>query len=188
IDLVAAAGDVARARRPRAQQGRRAARRHHAGGGRRRPCLLGATRPADVRRDARRAADAGGAVIHVYAVVDGLREIPAVRGVADSALEVAEVHELTVVLSRGEEPTKPSEGELIRHARVVDELMSRSDAVLPARFAAEFASKQALVTALQQRSDELRQALDRVGGCVELGLRVLAGEQTQAAAGDGREY
>jgi hypothetical protein len=58
---------------------------------------------------------------------------------------------------------------------VVDAL-ARSAAVLPARFGLSFADEEALERTVRERRDELEAALERVRGCVELGLRVLAPE------------
>ena len=127
-------------------------------------------------------------MIHVYAVVEGLRDVPDIGGVGDAPVDVAEVGGLAVVLSRAQSAPNPAEAEVLRHARVVEALMSRSECVLPARFTAAFASEESMVTAVSRRRDALQQALARVAGCVELGLCALEAEAERQTVRGGREY
>jgi hypothetical protein len=121
-------------------------------------------------------------VIHLYAVVDGLAELPPVAGLADAPLERLRVEDLDVVVS--DAPTaapEQSEEAVLRHALVVEELMPRSTAVLPGRLGQDFADADALAQAVHADAESLRAGLRRVRGCVELGLRVLRPERAPAA-------
>jgi Gas vesicle synthesis protein GvpL/GvpF len=121
-------------------------------------------------------------VIHVYAVVDGLAELPPVAGLADAPLERLRVDGLDVVVSEAASSSAgPSDETVLRHALVVEELMPRSAAVLPGRLGQDFADAEALTGAIHPEAARLRAGLRRVRGCVELGLRILRPERPAAA-------
>ena len=63
---------------------------------------------------------------------------------------------------------------VLKHAEVVEQLLGRSRAVLPARFDRPLADEEELNTAVSAAARELERGLRRVRGCVELGLRVIA--------------
>lgn len=129
--------------------------------------------------------------LYLYALVDAPARLPGSAGLDDSTLSVEPLGALdAVVSSLAAPPSAQSEEQVLAHARVVDELAELNDAVLPVRFGRGYADASALRDAVDARGDELREALDRVRGCVELGLRVLAGtaEKTPAAPESGREY
>jgi gas vesicle protein GvpL/GvpF len=124
-------------------------------------------------------------VIHVYGVVDGLDELPALAGVDEAPLERRRVAGLELVLSSGELP--PS-GELsretvLRHAQVVEALMGRSAAILPAQLGHAFRDEDQLAAAIEEQAAQLERGLERVRGCVEFGLRA-TGEATDVAEAD----
>jgi gas vesicle protein GvpL/GvpF len=124
-------------------------------------------------------------VIHVYGVVDGLDELPALAGVDEAPLERRRVAGLELVLSSGELP--PS-GELsretvLRHAQVVEALMGRSAAILPAQLGRAFRDEDQLAAAIEEQAAQLERGLERVRGCVEFGLRA-TGEATDVAEAD----
>jgi hypothetical protein len=129
-------------------------------------------------------------VIHVYGVVDELAELPAARGLDDAPLERRRIEGLEVVLSRAETP--PSSGvsreTVLRHAQVVEELMARSGALLPAQLGRAFHDEAELAAALREQAMQLTRALERVRGCVEFGLRAVAEDRGEAAAESGAEY
>jgi hypothetical protein len=129
-------------------------------------------------------------VIHLYAVVEDLEELPLVAGLSDAPLERLRVQDLDVVVS--DAPAmgpETSDESVLRHALVVEELMQRSSAVLPGRLGHGFSDEGALARAVRADAHRLRTALDRVRGCVELGLRIL---RPEPAAGSeptgGAEY
>jgi hypothetical protein len=130
-------------------------------------------------------------VIHVYGVVDGLSELPPVPGVEDAPLERQRVDSLELVLSRGPTPPSPevSREVVLRHAQVVEELMARSAAVLPAQLGRAFRDDDELTAAVRTQAPQLQRGLERVRGCVEFGLRAVpAGEPADVDAASGAEY
>jgi hypothetical protein len=129
--------------------------------------------------------------LYLYALVEPPARLRDARGLDDSALSVEPLGALdAVVSSLAVPPSAQSEDHILAHARVVDELALLNDAVLPVRFGRAYADASALRSAVEARGEELREALARVRGCVELGLRVLAGtaDRTRAAPESGREY
>jgi hypothetical protein len=129
-------------------------------------------------------------VIHLYGVVQELEDLPDVAGLGDAPLERRRINGLELVVSRvaGELPAV-SEEAVLRHADVVEELMARSSAVLPAQFARAFEDEEELSVAVNTRAPELERALSRVRGCVEFGLRVLGETSGRSEpAESGREY
>jgi len=122
-------------------------------------------------------------VIYVYAFASAVVELPELTGLDDAPVEQREVSGMAAVVSRhADDPPDASEQSILRHARVVEELATTGAAVLPARFGTVFADDEALRRAVGELGDELRSGLDRVRGCVELGLRVLMPEQEPEAA------
>jgi hypothetical protein len=130
-------------------------------------------------------------VIHVYAIVRELQSLPSIRGLSDSALERMRIEGFDVVASRPGSEAEPSDEAVVRHAQIVEALQPRSHAVLPARFGDRFPDENQLIAAVRSKRAELDQALTRVGGRVEFGLRVLLPESEldeQTPVGSGREY
>ena len=121
-------------------------------------------------------------MIRLYGIVEGLDGAP-------PGLERREVEGLELVLGREEAPAgELSREEVLHHAEVVDELMSRSAAVLPAQLGRAFRDEAELAAAVREQAPQLAQTLERVRGCVEFGLRVtgLGGEApTDAESGAG---
>jgi Gas vesicle synthesis protein GvpL/GvpF len=117
-------------------------------------------------------------VIEVYAITDhptpplppdkGLRALP-VDGLAAICGSGAE---------RGTGDVSPEA--LWRHEEVVEALMADRD-LLPVRYGSRLPDEGALVRAVEVRQDELRAALGRVRGAVELSLRVMAGDEIRAS-------
>jgi Gas vesicle synthesis protein GvpL/GvpF len=130
-------------------------------------------------------------VIHLYGLVEGLDELPALSGVEGAAVERRRIAGLELVVSRSpSESAEVTEEAVLTHANVVEELMARSRAVLPARFGRAFRSEEELAEAVQTKASSLEQGLTRVRGCVEFGLRVLGGDsRTEVRAeSSGRDY
>jgi hypothetical protein len=125
-------------------------------------------------------------VIHVYGVVEELRELPPLTGLEGAPLERRRVDGLELVVSDASE-TEVTQEAVLRHAEVVEELMSRSGAVLPAQFGRPFGDEMDLTAAIRPKADELSRGLDRVRGCVEFGLRVASPPRNPVAA-TGKEY
>jgi glycosyltransferase involved in cell wall biosynthesis len=113
-------------------------------------------------------------VLYLYAFAQQPTIVPDVAGIAGSALDTEDIDGLAAVVSALEgRNVSASEEAVLAHARVVDELVSVNDAVVPARFGRAYADADSLRRAASTRLPRLREALDRVRGCVELGLRVL---------------
>jgi hypothetical protein len=128
-------------------------------------------------------------VIHVYAIAEGLRELPDENGIDDTPL-IRHAHGgLDFVASEHDSQVELDETAVLAHARVVEGLMPLADAVLPARFGLAFEDTAALETAVDDRAEALRDSLAQVRGCVELGIRVVGEENASPPAADtGREY
>jgi len=120
-------------------------------------------------------------MIHVYGVVDGL---------ADAPLERRRVDGLEVVLSRGDTSARlVSRDAVLRHAEVVEALMSRSAAILPAQLGRAFRDEDELAAAVRAQAPQLERGLERVRGCVEFGLRALpSGGRSEVQASSGSDY
>jgi hypothetical protein len=129
-------------------------------------------------------------VIHLYAVASGLRGVPSLCGLEDATLEQRSVAGLDLVVSAHETAFQADEEAIMRHAQIVDAVMAQSDAVLPARFGRDFRDDTTLAEALYEHEARLREALERVTGCVELGVQVLGPDQAERPqpTGNPREY
>jgi hypothetical protein len=130
-------------------------------------------------------------VIHLYGVVDSLAELPPLAGLEGAPLERRSLAGLEVVVSRTDVPPagEVSREDVLRHAEVVEELASRSRAVLPAQFGRAFADDDELAAVLSDRAQELGRGLERVRGCVEFGLRAIPGEpRAVVEASSGTDY
>ena len=122
-------------------------------------------------------------MIHLYAIVEGLGQLPEVAGLAGAPLERLRVDDLEVVVSDvpASGPDAPRDETVMRHALVVDELMQRSAAVLPGRLGQPFSDEDALARAVRADAGRLKDALSRVRGCVEFGLRALRSERARSS-------
>jgi Gas vesicle synthesis protein GvpL/GvpF len=130
-------------------------------------------------------------VIYLYAIAGELDGLPDVLGVDGAPLARRSVEGLDLVVSEHDgAELEASEEAVLAHARVVEALVERSAALLPARFGRGFRDDDALREAIEGRAAELRDALAQVRGCVEVGVRVLAPEAppAPAAAESGRAY
>jgi hypothetical protein len=113
----------------------------------------------------------------------------------DQAVQVVTVASISAVFTCHTGSTVPAVAEnLLRHERVVESFMGDPDrALLPARFATMFRTSSDLDAILQRHRATLIAGLEKVRGCVELGLRVLNRSPTlppapPVAAASGREY
>jgi len=130
-------------------------------------------------------------MIHLYALVRGLEELPPLTGVDGAALERRQIAGLELVISRaGPKLPETTDKAVLAHASVVEELTARSRAILPARFGRAFASEEELTAAVETKAPALEHGLSRVRGCVEFGLRVLGRESPRQASTSlsGAEY
>jgi hypothetical protein len=130
-------------------------------------------------------------VIHLYGVVEELEGLPPVVGVDAGRLERRRIEGLELIVSRTVEGGDVTQEAILSHAHVVEELMGRSDAVLPARFGSAFSDEQELADAVRTKAPALVRGLNLVRGCFEFGLRVLGPDgAAESAAGElsGRDY
>ena len=129
-------------------------------------------------------------MLHLYALVRHPAVVPDVNGIEDRPLRsVAVDGVIDAVISDTSQGVNRSDDAVLAHARVVDALAESNEGILPARFAGSTASDDALRASIAGRSEQILAALERVDGCVELGLRVLRREEAaEAPATSGREY
>lgn len=129
-------------------------------------------------------------MIHVYGVVDGLEGLPEVAGIDEAPLERRRVAGLELVLSNGATPPsgEVSREAVLRHAQVVEALMGRSAAILPAQLGHAFRDEDQLATAIEEQADQLEHGLERVRGCVEFGLRATTRPANVPEADTGARY
>jgi hypothetical protein len=137
-------------------------------------------------------------VIWVYAICER-PELPAPRrrGLAQAPLEALREGGVLAVFTRHSTSVgEPAPDALWAHERVVERLMA-DRAVLPMRFGSTLPDEAALRGFLNDRQASLLSALGRIGGRVELGVRVVrqladAGFEGHAAANgaapSGREW
>ena len=128
-------------------------------------------------------------MVHLYALADHPARLPGRVGIGDAPLEAAEADGIDAVFSERAVEAEATEETILAHARVVEELAALNDAVLPARLAAPYETEVALVDAVRRRAPQLQGALERVRGCVEMGVRVVqqanGGHRERAS---GRDY
>lgn len=114
-------------------------------------------------------------MLHMYALVRHPAVLPDAHGIDDAPLRAATAADGidAVVSETAADPAAPAEAAILAHAQVVEAVAATNDGVLPARFAGGVADEQDLRRRLDARRDRLLEALGRVEGCVEVGLRVL---------------
>jgi gas vesicle protein GvpL/GvpF len=108
--------------------------------------------------------------------------LPAVEGLDGSSVEKRALAGLTVAVSELDHRPDATQGAALRHGAVVDALARANDAVLPVRFGTWFESDDRLGTEIAARAAVLRQALEQVRGCAELGVRVARDGSVRADA------
>jgi gas vesicle protein GvpL/GvpF len=128
--------------------------------------------------------------LHVYALTEHPAALPQTAGIAGAQLRAIEIGDIDAVVSEARTTSAVAGEEAVfAHARVVDDLLAANDAVLPSRFANGFGDEAALQAAIAERAARLRDALERVRGNVEIGLRVLAAARRETSdASSGRAY
>ncbi len=127
-------------------------------------------------------------MIALYAIASGLQALPAVRGIEGAALRWSEADGLQLVFSEHDAPPPARKSTVLEHARVVEAVAERCDALLPARFGHASADVEALRRSAADAADALHATLARVRGCIEIGLRVVGAPAPAAAASSGRAY
>jgi hypothetical protein len=123
--------------------------------------------------------------VWVYAVAERPDlPLPPERGMDGAALEGVPAGDLLAVVSRHDQPPRELGADAFwAHERVVERVMA-DRAVLPMRFNSTQPDDATLQSALLARHDELRAALERVRGRVELGVRAIGDRASAAPASD----
>ena len=124
-------------------------------------------------------------MIHAYAFTAGLVSLPALDGLDGEPLEVRTIDGLEAVVScrRAESSRRGLRAEALVHGTVVEALVDRAAAVLPVRFGETAPDDDSFARAVRARAEGLRRSLDRVRGCVEVGVRIASLEQPVALTG-----
>lgn len=134
-------------------------------------------------------------MLYVYAILEGLGGGVSGNGLKDQPLEHEAFDGLCVVFSRHTANPTPSAENLWRHEQVVESLM-RTHTLLPSRFGTMVRDEAALRDRITRHVAELKAGLERVRGCVELGVRVPWPQERPSSEGEasangratGREY
>lgn len=114
-------------------------------------------------------------MIHPYAFVRPIERLPDVSGVGGAAIDQLRVRDVAVVHSRHERPRDGDpRADAVAHGLVVEALASVASAVAPVRFGETFADESRLAATIEERLPAIVATLERVAGCVELGVRVAA--------------
>lgn len=125
-------------------------------------------------------------MLYVYAITNASRP-PAVGGLRGADLVLVEEDGLAAVVSELERAPEPGEDTLWEHETAVEAAMDEGD-LLPMRFGATVRDEEEIRALMRRRHDEWAEALDRVGGAVELSVRALLAaepEQEPVAVGEG---
>lgn len=123
-------------------------------------------------------------MLHLYALTDHPAQLVDVAGIDRAGLRVAEVSPVldAVVSDVAIAEGQPDEAAILAHAAVVEQLTTTNEAILPARFSGGYPGEKELVEAISEREPRVSEALERVRGCLEIGLRVF----DHAASGESR--
>jgi Gas vesicle synthesis protein GvpL/GvpF len=127
-------------------------------------------------------------MLYVYAFVATPASVPDLAGIDGAVLGTEAVNGLEAVISRHDSAPRASEEAIVAHAQVVDALVAENEAVVPVRFGAVHADLAEFRSAVGGRGADLEEALGRVRGSVELGLRALAPPATPDAPESGADY
>lgn len=111
-------------------------------------------------------------MIHVYAFVERLEDVPSVAGLDGATVERLCVEEVDAVFSRRSHGSSRDtlRDDAVVHGSVVEALRDRAAVVLPVRFGETLPDEEALAESLRARLPGLRRAFDRVRGCVEIAV------------------
>jgi hypothetical protein len=119
-------------------------------------------------------------MIHLYAFVSDVRDVPKELDVVDAGGVEAVVGE---PLGAGDRVAAA-----IEHGTVIESLRAVAGAVLPVRLGDDFADIASLAAAVAPRSAALRRRLAEVHGCAEVSVRAVGDVETSGDAVDGTSY
>jgi hypothetical protein len=128
-------------------------------------------------------------MIYVYAITAGAppaESRAATAGLGEAPLAARAVRDVGAVYSEIGQSPAPTRESILRHERVVETLM-QTRPLLPARFATVLRDEAALDHLLAINHDRLVAGLERVRGCVELGVRVMWDAGGTEVGGDAGE-
>jgi hypothetical protein len=125
-------------------------------------------------------------VLYVYAFAAVPVNALDVVGIDGAVVRTELVDGFAAVVSE-HDAVEPTEEAVLAHARVVEAVAATNDAVLPARFGGLHRDDSALRQAVAART-ELAQALERVRGCVEIGVRIFGEPVLPGPAASGGAY
>ena len=112
-------------------------------------------------------------MIHPYAFVCPVEQLPDVAGVGGAAIEQLRIDDVAVVYSRAaDRPAADPRADAVAHGLVVEALAAVTSSVVPVRFGESFAGVAQLAAAVRERLAGIAQGLEHVAGCVEVGVRV----------------
>ncbi len=123
-------------------------------------------------------------MIYVYAITDVDCDFPPdVCGLDGRPAQSRALTNVAIVYGEVAGPrVEPSAENLWQHEAVVESVMRRCEAVLPVRFGMTFGDEVALEDTIARHGAVLATGLERVRGCVEMGVRVVSREAKEAEA------
>ena len=127
--------------------------------------------------------------LHLYALAEHPARLPQCTGIEGSALAAIEIGSIDAVVSELLQASPDvTEETILAHADVVSALAQLNNAVLPARLARPYENEAALVESVRARATDLVDALERVQGCVEMGVRVVRQRDEKTRSSSGSDY
>lgn len=111
-------------------------------------------------------------MIYLYALVDRLDDVTAIRGVADERLKVEHLEGLAIVTGEIDRAPSITRDALGAQDRAIRLLHEQAAALLPMRFGVAYASRELAARALAARADYLREQLQRVRHREQMTLRI----------------
>ena len=112
-------------------------------------------------------------MIHPYAFVRPIEQLPGVAGVGGGAIEQLRIEDVAVVYSdAADRSSADPRADAVAHGLVVEALAAVASSVVPVRFGEAFAGVPQLDAAVRERLPGITHALEQVAGCVEIGVRV----------------
>lgn len=126
----------------------------------------------------------------LYAVSSSRLSEPLPEGAVGELLAQVEAQGVVGIVGAPSPESTTDETTLLQYADVVQELATRTESLLPARWGSTFPSLDEARAALASKAASLSKALDEVAGCVEIGVRgnLPRDERPQAPPTSGTEY